>query len=104
MDETVMSTPTLKEQILTKQVHDLQMAVKAAQHTYLVMLATITHFVGGELTLTPDDFKAAKGLMLTQAVDKFTGAITFRVRTVGKDGGAEDGTTAPPPLTPLRAV
>ena len=90
---------TLKEQVLTKQVMELQVAVKAAQHTYLVMLCTITHFVGGELTLTKDDFASAKGLMLTQQVDKFTGAITFRVRQVGNDGGEE---SAPP--TPLQAV
>lgn len=97
-----MNTPTLKEQVLQKQVSELQAQLTLLQRTHLQLLSTVVYYVGGELTLTKDDFEQAKGVLLTQQVEQFTGAITFRVRRVGDDGGSNDGPPLRPNPLPLR--
>lgn len=80
-----MSNPSLREQVLQDEVQRLQRHVQAVQQAYLMLLTVMVHYVGGQITLTTDDAKAAEGLLLTEEFDVLTKSRTFRTRRIGRD-------------------
>ena len=75
--------------VLKQEVAALRQRLQHSTMAHMALLTTLVHYAGGTIALHPDDFTEAKGLLLTQQVDQFTGVITFRTRRVGKDGGDE---------------
>lgn len=80
-----MTNPSLREQVLQDEVRRLQQAVKATQHAHLMLLTVLVHYIGGEVTLSTDDAKAAQGLLLTEEFDALSHSRTFRTRRIGRD-------------------
>lgn len=80
-----MANPSLREQVLQDEVRRLQQTVHATQHAYLMLLTVLVHYIGGEVTLSVEDAKAAQGLLLTEEFDTLTKSRTFRTRRIGCD-------------------
>lgn len=80
-----MANPSLREQVLQDEVRRLQQTVHATQHAYLMLLTVLVHYIGGEVTLSADDAKAAQGLLLTEEFDVLSKSRTFRTRRIGRD-------------------
>lgn len=95
-----MSNSSLREQVLERQVKDLQLMFAQFRSTALRNLTTLVHYCGGAITLGEQDYKGAGNLLLTEEVDQAAQTITFRTRRVGLDGGDELGETARGGLLP----
>lgn len=80
-----MADPSLREQVLQDEVRRLHQTVQATQHAYLMLLTVLVHYIGGEVTLSTDDVKAAQGLLLTEEFDVLSKSRTFRTRRIGQD-------------------
>lgn len=80
-----MANPSLREQVLQDEVARLTGMLKATQHAHLMLLTVLVHYIGGEVTLSADDAKAAHGLWLTEEFDALSKSRTFRTRRIGRD-------------------
>lgn len=87
-----MSNKSLREQVLEKQVQELQLMYAQLHNMSMRNLTTLIYYCGGAVTLGEQDYKAANGVLLTQQVDQVAKTITFRTRRVGLDGGDEQST------------
>ena len=80
-----MANPSLREQVLQDEVARLSGMLQATQHAYLMLLTVLVHYIGGEVTLSAEDAKAAQGLLLTEEFDVLSKSRTFRTRRIGRD-------------------
>ena len=78
-----------REAILEEYINQLKREFEIMNRLHLITLTTIVHYVGGTLTLSKRDYTEAMGLMLTEETDPVAELRTFRVRTIGQDGGDE---------------
>lgn len=91
---------SLREKVLEQQVVELQRQAAMLHHAHLMTLTTLVWYLGGEVTLSADDYTSAKGVLLTEQVDVLAKTKTYRTRKVGEDGGGElaQGGLLPPTL------
>lgn len=79
---------SLRETVLEQEVAKLQQQFAMMHQAHLMTLATLVWYVGGTVTLSKQDYRDAKGVLLTEEMDPVAETRTFRTRHVrGEDGG-----------------
>lgn len=75
--------------VLERQVAELQRRFALMHQAHMAMLTVLVHYIGGEVTLSADDYTAAQGVLLTEELNTAAKQRTLRTRRIGQDGGDE---------------
>lgn len=75
--------------VLERQVAELQRRFALMHQAHMMTLTVLVHYIGGEVTLSADDYTAAQGVLLTEELNTAAKQRTLRTRRIGQDGGDE---------------
>lgn len=75
--------------VLERQVAELQRRFALMHQVHMMTLTVLVHYIGGEVTLSADDYTAAQGVLLTEELNTAAKQRTLRTRRIGQDGGDE---------------